>query len=402
MARGSIVRRGRSYSIVYYVDGRQRWKSLGAVKRKEAERHLRQILNEIQDGTFRDLKPTSFREYANQWLEFHRANVKPATYDSYKSVVNGHLVPRFGDHALSAIARPSLRQFTADLLESGRSAKTARNVLTILHKILEDALEDGYLRSNPAHKFRKPKVSIERVDFPTPQEVHHFLNHVSPAMYPLFLTAIMTGMRRGEILGLQRGDIDWHSGQIHVRRTLYKRRFVTPKSRKGLRAIDMAPTVAHTLQGHLLKVADVPDALVFPARRGKPMDPDNLIKREFQPALVRAELRQIRFHDLRHTYASLLINNGENIKYIAEQMGHASVQITLDRYGHLFPSVRREAVLRLEKSLFPPKAEPVVNAKDDVEAKPDEPGRQRVVEEELAEWKLGGEGGAQESSPAAP
>ena len=159
----------------------------------------------------------------------------------------------------------------------------------------------------------------------------------------------MTGMRRGELLALQRGDIDWHGGQIHVRRALYKRRFVTPKSRKGLRAIDMAPTLAHTLQGHLLQVADARDALVFPAKRGKPLDPDNLVKREFQPALVRAGLRQIRFHDLRHTYASLLINNGENIKYIAEQMGHASVQITLDRYGHLFPNVRREAVLRLEK-----------------------------------------------------
>jgi len=386
MARGSIVKRGRSYSIVYYVDGRQRWKSLGPVTHKEAERHLREILNEIQDGTFRDLKPVSFREYAKKWLEFHRANVKPSSYDSYRSVVNSHLVKAFGDHALSAIARPSLRQFTADLLETGRSPKTARNVLTILHKILEDALEDGYLRSNPAHKFRKPKVSIERVDFLTPEEVHQFLNHVSPAMYPLFLTAVMTGMRPGDILGLQRGDIDWHGGQIHVRRALYKRRFVTPKSRKGLRAIDMAPTVAHTLQGHLLHVADAPDALVFPARRGKPLDPDNLVKREFQPALARAQLRQIRFHDLRHTYASLLINNSENIKYIAEQMGHASVQITLDRYGHLFPNVRREAVLRLEKTLFPSKVEPLVNPQPET---PEKPGG---VQEELAGWQVDGRG----------
>jgi integrase len=134
----------------------------------------------------------------------------------------------------------------------------------------------------------------------------------------------------------------------------------------------MAPTLAHTLQGHLLEVADASDALVFPAKRGKPLDPDNLVKREFQPALTRAELRQIRFHDLRHTYASLLINNNENIKYISEQMGHASVQITLDRYGHLFPNAKREAVLRLERSLFPPgkceaasqRAEPRENAQD--------------------------------------
>jgi integrase len=390
MARGSIVKRGRSYSIVYYVDGRQRWKSLGPVPRKEAERHLREILNEIQDGTFRDLKPVSFREYAKKWLEFHRANVKPATYDSYKSVVNGHLVPRFGDDALSAIARPSLRQFTADLLESGRSAKTARNVLTILHKILEDPLEDGYLRSNPAHKFRKPKVSLERVDFLTPEEVHQFLNHVSPATYPLFLTAVMTGMRRGELLALQRGDIDWHGGQIHVRRALYKRRFVTPKSRKGLRAIDMAPTLAHTLQGHLLKVEDTPEALVFAGKKGKPLDPDNMIKREFQPALGRAELRQIRFRDLRHTYASLLINNGENIKYISDQMGHASVQVTLDRYGHLFPSVRREAVLRLERSLFPAKVEP-----NPAPETPEGPGS---VHEELLGWDVERGAGAQGST----
>jgi integrase len=116
----------------------------------------------------------------------------------------------------------------------------------------------------------------------------------TPALYPLFLTAVMTGMRRGELLALQRGDIDWHGGQIHVPRALYKRRFVTPKSRKGLRAIDMAPTLAHTLQGHLLGVAEGPDTLVFSGKKGKPLDPDNMVKREFQPALTRAELRQIR------------------------------------------------------------------------------------------------------------
>jgi hypothetical protein len=139
-----------------------------------------------------------------------------------------------------------------------------------------------------------------------------------------------------------------------------------------------------------LLVADAPDAIVFSAKRGKPLDPDNLIKREFQPALGRAALRHIRFHDLRHTYASLLINNGENIKYISEQMGHASVQITLDRYGHLFPSARREAVLRLEKSLFSPKLEVHLNATPEPPAASEPPERPGAVQENLAEWDVGG------------
>lgn len=218
------------------------------------------------------------------------------------------------------------------------------------------------------------------MDFLNPSEIHEFLNHVSSEFYPFFLTAILTGMRRGELLALQRGDIDWHNGQIHVRRALYKGRFVTPKSRKALRAIDMAPTLAHTLEGHLLRAPESPLDLVFCARAGKPLDPDNLIKREFLPALERAGLRRIRFHDLRHTYASLLVNNWENIKYISEQMGHASVQITLDRYSHLFPNVRREAVMRLERSLFPaPRADAVPNPP------PENPGR---VREEPARWVL--------------
>jgi integrase len=232
--------------------------------------------------------------------------------------------------------------------------------------------------------------------------VHQFLNHVLPAMYPFFLTAIMTGMRRGELLALQRGDIDWHAGQIHVRRGLYKGRFITPKSRKGFREIDMAPTLAHTLQGHLLQVSDSPDALAFPAKRGKPFDPDNLVKRKFQPTLVRAGLRQVRFHDLRHTYASLLINNGENIKYISEQMGHASVQITLDRYGHLFPNVRRDAVMRLEKSLFPPRVEPIVNMQEAAPNGPDKPGNSGAVEGELAERNVGEGRDGDGSSRAVP
>ena len=121
------------------------------------------------------------------------------------------------------------------------------------------------------------------------------------------------------------------------------------------------------------------------------MDPDNMIKREFQPALARAELRQIRFHDLRHTYASLLINNNENIKYIAEQMGHASVQITLDRYGHLFPNVRREAVMRLEKSLFPPKLDVLLNAKPEMPPATNPPETPGTVQEDMAQWDVSGD-----------
>jgi integrase len=161
-------------------------------------------------------------------------------------------------------------------------------------------------------------------------------------------------MRLGELLALRWGDVDWNSGRVWVRRNVTRSgHFQEPKSRGSVRAIAMPPTLARALREHrLASPFSGEDELVFPNETGRPLDGGNLVRREFKPALGRAGLPQIRFHDLRHTYASLLIAQGEHPKLISDQLGHASVQITLDRYGHLMDQSYGDASGRLETALF--------------------------------------------------
>jgi integrase len=144
-------------------------------------------------------------------------------------------------------------------------------------------------------------------------------------------------------------DVDLEGHRIFIRRALWRGKFVTPKSRRSRRTIDLAPTV-RTALGKL--ASRFQGGLVFCGADGKPIDPDNFIHRDWLRVLRRAELRRIRFHDLRHTYASLLIAQGAHPKYIQAQLGHASIQTTLDRYGHLMPDAHAAEARKLDRLVF--------------------------------------------------
>jgi integrase len=172
-----------------------------------------------------------------------------------------------------------------------------------------------------------------------PAEIHRLLDAAAPDARTFLLTAVTTGMRRGELLGLRSGDVDWEMRRVWVRRSVDKDgRFQQPKTRTSVRAIDASTTLVAALREHRMasRFKDVDD-LVFPSEKGTSLDGGNAVRRFFAPALRRAKLPAMRFHDLRHSFTSLLIAQGEHPKYISEQLGHASVQITLDRYGHLLP-----------------------------------------------------------------
>ncbi|UCF84569.1 MAG: site-specific integrase, partial [Desulfobacteraceae bacterium] len=151
---------------------------------------------------------------------------------------------------------------------------------------------------------------------------------------------------------LKWSDIDWYNSQLIIRRTFQHGRFYEPKSATSKRNIDLGPTVMAQLKEW--KLACPPNGLdlVFPNDTGKPIDKNNLIRRHFEPALRRAGLRRIRFHDLRHTYASLLIAQGEHPKYIQVQMGHSSINVTMDTYGHLMNTVNQESAKRLDSTIL--------------------------------------------------
>jgi integrase len=194
----------------------------------------------------------------------------------------------------------------------------------------------------------------EKVDFLTPGELMKIIDNVDELKYKvIFLMAASTGLREGELLGLKWSDIDLEGHLVHVRRTFNHGRFYPPKSNKSRRSVDLMPKMVSELRRWKLASSySGDDDLVFPGFKGGPMDCNHLVKKRFYPALNRAEIKKIRFHSLRHTFASLLIDQGENIKYIQEKMGHASITTTLDIYGHLMNKTNREAAKRLQETIF--------------------------------------------------
>jgi len=368
-AKATCVHSGAKYYIGYRLAGKQKWEPIGR-NRKDAEHRLAGVMKELQQGTFRLLKPIVFREFSEQWLrDYAEGVVKPLTLRFYRIAVRTYLNPVFGQFLLTQINAQTIQAFVARCRrESNLSAKSTRSLFTVLKMLLKQARRWGYLRENPAEGIKPPKLEEKEMDFLHPKEIRLLLQNADEPYRTLFLTAILTGMRRGELLGLQWGDIDWHNSRIRVRRTLYchtkaelaehgkgqieKWQFSTPKSSKSIRTIVMSPRLKDALGLHRLTCPRSSLDLVFCTKEGGPIQAENMVKREFLPALARAGLRRVRFHDLRHTYATLLIAQGENAKFIQSQLGHASIETTMDRYGHLLPEAYHRVGEKLDVLIF--------------------------------------------------
>lgn len=365
MARGSVVKRklkkGHSYSIVYYIGQKPKWESVGPSK-KDAERLLSQRISAVNDGTYFKPSDITFREFSNKWLDSKQLRVKPSTFRGYRGDIGNHLLPIFSHHHISNISRENVEELL-NKLRKKRSADTTNNIRLLLLMIFNYAKSMRYITANPVDEIKPFPLEHKEMDFLNPQEIGILIKHTEEPFKTLFLVAILTGMRRGEILGLQWGDIDWNSNTIFVRRALYWKSkaealdsslwcFIEPKSKRSKRAIVMSPKLKEALEIHRITSRDNQYDLVFCNKQGNPVDPSNMVKRGFDPACRFAGLRKIRFHDLRHSYCSLLISQGENVKFIQSQLGHASIQTTMDRYGHLMPVNQLVVGSKLDGQIF--------------------------------------------------
>jgi integrase len=363
--KGTIITRtlaggkAKAYDVRWRVDGRQ--KSQTFARRKAAETFLADIVKKVHEGTYRELQPITFKAYAEKWLAGLGGGIKPSTARSYQSILEHQLIPSFGARQLASLTVDDVNMYLA-ARAGGLKPKTLRNHLVLLGKLFADAMESGHLAVNRLAKskaLRRPRAlrpeDDAEVEILDAAEVNQLLDKMSPDYLPLYITAVSSGMRLGELLALQWGDVDWSTRQLRVRRSLYKGQCYLPKSKKSRRAIDVGDQVLGALRGleraRYGEAGAPPDAYVFLRPDGTLIDPDNLRNRVWGPAVKAAGLRHVTQHSLRHTYASLLIAQGENPKYISAQLGHASIQITMDRYGHLFPNQKRTAAARLEAQL---------------------------------------------------
>ena len=351
---GSIQKKGKSYYVVFrFLESgkrKQKWIPAGKSKRK-AEGKFTELVGDVHNGTYREIKKSSFAEFSKLWLSsYAETKSKPSTLKSYRGIINNHLMPVMGDYLLTELTTAKLQKYVAMRLQKVKP-KTVINEIVVLKEMFKHAVRWGYLKNSPAEYVERPRVEKEEMDILTPEEINLFLEHVTPKYRAFFLAAILTGMRRGELLGLQWGDIDWNHKQIHVRRAIWKGQFITPKSKTSIRRIDMSPYLVMELKKHKLACPVSNLDLVFCNEDGNPHDADALIRRQFLPALGRAKIRKVRFHDLRHTNVALRIEQGQNIKYMQHQLGHASIQTTLDRYGHLIKDVNTEQAKKLDNIL---------------------------------------------------
>lgn len=352
---GSIHKKGEVYYIVFRVfdsesgKQKQKWIPAGNSKRA-AERHLTELMGDVHNGTFRELKKATFFQFASLWLEsYAKLKTKPSTFRSYNDIVHKHLVPVMGDYLLTEITTAKLQRYVALRLAKVKP-KTVINEIVPIKEMFKHAVRWGYLKVNPAEYLERPKTYRKEIEVLTLKEVAKFLQ-IDHYYRIAFLTGALTGMRAGELWGLQWNDFNWKLEQIFVKRALWKGNFQTPKSKYSIRKIDLLPQLASELRHWKTTCPKNDFNLVFPSPEGKMSIHENVIKRYFNPALKKAEVRRVSFHSLRHTNASIRIEAGQNIKYIQLQLGHASIQTTLDRYGHLIREVNTEQVRRLENVL---------------------------------------------------
>jgi integrase len=361
-----------------FVDhqGRRKAKRLGVGKtgKKSAELAAIRIQARLAEGgdlTVLDppaLVPT-LKGYAERWLDGVAAlRCQTSTVDLYRRRLTNRLLPALGALPLTAITRERIKALVADQFRAGSlrtegqsiSPKTLRAVMSTLIAVLNSAVEDGLIPSNPAARLgrvvRSEQAEVEEVEAFTPAELTRLLEVTErdhPDAYPFVLCPARTGLRLGEAIALQWADVDFAQRIVLVRRSARRGRTTIPKSGKA-RRVDMSRQLRDVLRGWKT-LSDAEAAVegqeaspwVFPTLAGDPFAQDTF-RRLWRRVLDRTELRYRKPHTLRHTYASLLIQGGEPITYVQQQLGHHSPAFTLAVYTHFVPRGDRRAVDALD------------------------------------------------------
>jgi integrase len=346
-------------------DGRRRQKWHGGFRtRREAEAARAQLVTDLNKGSYVMPGRTTLSEWVkDSWLPMTEPRVKPSTFHSYRRNLELHVLPKLGQKPLQQLTPPMLTTLYGQLAQDveerkGLSAKTIRYIHATLHKVLADAVDAGLLGRNVAAGAKPPRPArrtVGGINAWEPDELARFLAHVKGArLGAMWRLAAMTGMRRGEVLGLRWCDLDLDRARLSVRQAVvavgYEVVHSTPKSHSA-RVIDLDAETVDQLRAHRARQdaekaewgTDYQDqGLVVAKENGEPIHP-HTFSQAFERLIVKAGLRTIRLHDLRHTHATLALKAGVPVKVISERLGHESPAFTLKQYAHVIPGMQAEA-----------------------------------------------------------
>ena len=362
---GSIYQRsdGRWTATISLEGGKR--KSYYGKTRKEVQEQLKTVLHQQQQGALATGPQQTVKQFLTQWLEDHKSSIRIRSYERYEELVRLHLIPILGHHQLQKLMAQHIQAFYTKKLNEGLSPTTVNGIHAVLHKALDDAVRLGVVARNVCDAVSPPRRAHYEIQPLSMEQSQQLLatakGHPLEALFALALT---TGMRRGEILALKWQDVTFSQNMLQVRRIFTRRpgsRYIEaePKTEKSRRSIALAPLVVELLKQHRVRQLEAKlqagpvwqeRDLVFCTSLGTPLNPSKVVDR-FKTLLKRAELPEIRFHDLRHSAATILLSMGTHPKVVQELLGHNQISMTMDIYSHVLPTMQKDAVSKLNDAL---------------------------------------------------
>ena len=354
----------RAAYVVYTADGMKR-RYLSGKRREDVRDKLAKALSDRSGGLVFDPGAMTVGEFLERWLKDSvRGTVRMSTYERHEGIIRTHLKPALGRIKVKNLTPTHVRGLHGEKLGAGLAPATVRKIHSTLHKALSQAVSDGLIPRNAA-AIKAPR--------PDPEEMHPLSADEASALLgaargdrfeALYVLAITTGLRRGELLGLRWRDADLEHGVLRVGRALVREggryRLGETKTKRGHRSIRLTSQAVSALGAHRrrqleekIRLAGLYEDhdLIFATQKGTPLNPENLVKRSFKPLLEWTGLPEIRFHDLRHTCATLLLGRGVHPKLVQELLGHATIAMTLDTYSHFLPSMGDQTASAMENTL---------------------------------------------------
>ncbi len=343
-------------------------------KKYLAEHDERRVLNAIEEGTFRKQdKNMTFQKASELYFANEvKGNCKESTINGYYGYLNNHILPYFGNKLLYSINKLDVDAFKTHLLTKSckhiiktkkglqeetttrkLSNQTINHILILLHAIFEYMVDSDVIAKNPAKKVKKMSNDTQEAGFLTIEESNILLKTTKTYFsnyYAILATAIITGIRQGELLALTWKDIDFENSVMSINKTYSKDKVTSPKTKTSIRNIKIPNTLIKILKEHKLASKDNSLNLVFPNSNGNYINCRNLVNRFFKPCLKKAKIKNITWHQLRHSCVTILAENGVNIKCIQKQAGHSSETTTLKVYTHVTADMENQACNVLDKA----------------------------------------------------